>query len=683
VTEIRELDAATVERIAAGEVVERPASVVKELVENSLDAGADRIDVRVDGRGTERIVVADDGHGMSEADLRAAVRPHTTSKIRDLADLDAVGTLGFRGEALHTIGAVSRLTLTSRPEEGRASELRVEGGEVQGVGPAGRAPGTTATVEDLFFNTPAREKYLKTDPTEFGHVNRVVTRYALANPDVAVTLEHDDSEVFSTTGRGDLREAMLAVYGREVADAMVAVEAAPAGLDRVRGYVSDPEVTRSTREYLSTFVNGRYVSEPALREATVGAYGKQLAPDRFPFAVLFVELPGEAVDVNVHPRKMEVRFDDEAAVRDGVESAVEEALLDAGLIRQSAPRGRSAPDDTTIDPDATEDDDTPSGRPSAASTVDTARADTPTGSGDAGDATPSGESATGADDVAADGRARSEGGADKTGPTTVEPGDATEGEPDTESASREAAADPTQARESDADAGDDATTQRRFRPATENARLTDDGTECREFDRLPAMRVLGQFRDTYVVAETDAGLVLVDQHAADERVAYERLAERLAERPESQRLVRPAELELTAGEAAVFDAAVGDLRDLGFEAERDEQTVQVTAVPAVLADHLDPELVRDVLAGFLTDEDGDVERAADALLADMACHPALTGNTALSEGALHELLAALDDCENPYACPHGRPVVVELDETELAERFERDYPGHRTRRPEE
>ncbi|MFB6219078.1 MAG: DNA mismatch repair protein MutL, partial [Halobacteriaceae archaeon] len=227
----------------------------------------------------------------------------------------------------------------------------------------------------------------------------------------------------------------------------------------------------------------------------------------------------------------------------------------------------------------------------------------------------------------------------------------------------------------------------KFRAPTENATLDagncagDDGAR-REFASLPAMRVLGQFRETYVVAETDEGLVLVDQHAADERVAYERLAAELAGDPASQRLVEPADLDVTPGEAAVFDAVAADVRALGFEATREEQTVRVTAVPAVLSDQLDPGLVADLLAEFLAGADPDVDAAADELLADMACYPAITGNTSLAEGSVVALLEALDDCENPWACPHGRPVVVELSETELADRFERDYPGHRGRRPE-
>ncbi|ESS04886.1 MAG: DNA mismatch repair protein MutL [uncultured archaeon A07HR67] len=365
--EIERLDERTIQRIAAGEVVERPASAVKELVENSLDAGASRVAVSVEAGGTERIRVRDDGVGIPADQLEAAVAEHATSKIADIDDLEAgVGTLGFRGEALYTIGAVSRLTVRSRPPGAAAgAEVTVEGGDVGEVRPAGCPVGTTVEVDDLFFNTPARKKFLKRVTTEFDHVNTVVTGYALANPDVAVSLEHDGRETFATEGNGDRRSAVLAVYGREVAESMVAVDWTPASTEdaeepategtpvkRVTGLVSHPETTRSGREYLATYVNDRYVTAGPLREAVLAAYGDQLAPDRYPFAVLFVAVPPDEVDVNVHPRKREVRFDREAGVRSAVETAVEAALLDNGLIRSTAPRGRSAPDETDVAPES-------------------------------------------------------------------------------------------------------------------------------------------------------------------------------------------------------------------------------------------------------------------------------------------------------------------------------------------
>ncbi len=679
-TDITPLSAETVARIAAGEVVERPASVVKELVENSLDAGASRIDVSVSEGGTEGVTVADDGRGMNEADARAAVREHTTSKLDDAEDLRSVGTLGFRGEALHTIGAVSATTITSKTEGEPAVELEYRFGETESVGPAGRGTGTTVEVTELFGNTPARRKYLGSRATEFGHVNRVVSRYALANPDVAVSLTHDGTETFATTGRGNLREALLAVYGREVAESMVEIESA--GEIGVSGYVSHPETTRSSREYLAVFVNGRAVSDAAAREAIVEAYGGQLAPDRFPFSALFLDIDPETVDINVHPRKQEVRYDDEERVKEAVEGAVREALIEGGLVRTRAPRGASAPEDATISPEPADGDanesagaagpetgsepgNTAESREGAERTrnggfdgENTPReADTVTAS-DAGRETGSAHTGrAGGTNRTADERTIPEAadGPDRSGRTGDEP-------------------------DSKADTPADPESVRKFRESGENARLP--GTEDEEpaFGSLPSMRILGQFDETYVVAETDDGLVLVDQHAADERVHYERLRERLD--GGSQSLMVPVELDLTAGEVGVFEDALPELEKLGFEAKLKDGTAVVGAVPAVFADTLSPEAVRDALADVLAGDAPDTTDAADELLADLACAPAVTGNTSLTEGSVLDLLAALDACENPYACPHGRPVVVELGKDELAERFERDYPGHGIRKPE-
>ncbi|RQH01882.1 DNA mismatch repair endonuclease MutL [Natrarchaeobius oligotrophus] len=741
-TDIRQLDDDTVARIAAGEVVERPASAVKELVENSLDADAESVDVAVEAGGTELVRVADDGRGMSEADLRAAVRQHTTSKIESLEDLESgVATLGFRGEALHTIGSVSRTTIRSRPradsrdsgtgsggEADVGTELVYEGGEVVSVEPTGCPEGTVVEVEDLFYNTPARRKFLKTTATEFAHVNRVVTRYALANPDVAVSLSHDGREVFATTGQGDLQAAVLAVYGREVASSMIPVDVdeqlPPGPLESVTGVVSHPETNRSSREYLATYVNGRAVTADAIREGIMGAYGTQLGGDRYPFAVLFHEVPGDAVDVNVHPRKREVRFDDDDAVRRQVDAAVESALLEHGLLRSRAPRGRSAPGETAVRPQGSRDRDRRSGDDDGESA---ARA------GDAGSATPTddvrpgappdeidSETSTNGDssgsvpaessavaDSTADASSSLEPDADSEsaadGPTTGSEGDP----PHSSARSAEATkADSTASARAETSTGtesnsevvskgnstgeadhsggiDDLDPDRKFASATEQRTLEGEpvADERTEYDSLPPLRVLGQLSETYLVCETSDGLALVDQHAADERVNYERLRTAFAEDPTAQALAEPVELELTAGEAEAFEGYREALSRLGFYADRiDDRTVAVTTVPAVLEETLEPTQLRDVLASFV---DGDretggetVDALADEFLGDLACYPSLTGNTSLTEGSVVDLLASLDDCENPYACPHGRPVIVQFDAREIDERFERDYPGH-------
>jgi DNA mismatch repair protein MutL len=741
--DIRALDSATVQRIAAGEVVERPASVVKELVENSLDADASRVSVAVAGDGTEEIRVRDDGVGMTEPALRAAVEEHTTSKIRDIADLESgVGTLGFRGEALHTIGAVSRTTIRSKPRGGsRGTELVYEGGELLDVAPAGCPEGTVVEVRDLFFNTPARRKFLKTESTEFDHVNTVVTQYALANPDVAMSLEHDDREVFATEGRGSRESAVLSVYGREVAESMIRVDGATDGV-RVDGLVSDPETTRSTREYLSTFVNGRYVTSGALREAVLDAYGGQLAPDRYPFAVLFVSVEPETVDVNVHPRKMEVRFDDEAGVRRAVRSHVESALLDHGLIRSSAPRGRSKAAETPVSPEppANEVATEPEHRPDRS---DGQRTDADASTPEAGDGSSADDPARETTDEA--GEAPNEGGA--MGETAGGPDADANADDDTDtpwrrrepvddphapdststpdagdrSENRSGGADgtPTETAASGQSALGDAAAGGKSdgdesRVAAEASVADSEGSESRTaapdrggvvgpagqrtldgsavdhdrtFDRLPRLRVLGQLHETYVVAAADEGLVLVDQHAADERVNYERLKRELEGETPTQALAEPVELELTAREATLFDDYREALAQVGFHAGRvGDRTVEVRTVPAVFDATLDPDRLRDALAGFVSGE-GDgrktVDAAAEELVADLACYPSVTGNTSLTEGSVVELLEALDACDNPYACPHGRPTIVRVDREEIEDRFERDYPGHAGRRREE
>ncbi|WP_267642228.1 DNA mismatch repair endonuclease MutL [Haloarchaeobius amylolyticus] len=738
-TDIQRLDSKTIDRIAAGEVVERPASVVKELVENSLDADASRITVAVEEGGTEGIVVSDDGVGMSEADVRKAVQEHTTSKIRDIEDLESgVGTLGFRGEALHTIGAVSRTTIRTKPRGGSdGTELVYEGGEVEAVRPAGCPEGTTIEVTDLFYNTPARRKYLKTRATEFSHVNRVVTRYALANPDVAVTLEHDGREVFATTGQGNLRSTVMNVYGKEVAKAMQPVDAAGAEdprdtpLESVSGLVSHPETTRSTREYVSTFINGRYVTSKLVRDAVLDAYGGQLASDRYPFVVLFLEMPAGEVDVNVHPRKMEVRFSDEAGVRRQVRDAVEDALLDAGLLRSSAPRGKSKAPEAEVrpeaggasgageDPDSVDESAEPSSETTTAGDEQAHDDDaSPATAAGAADATETAEDryadegwlppeeredGTGTGEQAAGTAAGAEDEAPADAETEEPPSTANAGErretvsrPDHEAlgdfgptgGSLESADTPSEespAGSAATGSGSGSERSRKFSGEQTQTTLSgEDATDRGEYETLPSLDVLGQYRETYLVAEGPDGLVLVDQHAADERVNYERLQETFADGATAQALAAPVELELTAGEAAAFPDYKDALARLGFQAERSgDRTVTVTAVPAVFRKTLDPEDVRDVLAGFVAEEaDGSetVAELADAFIADLACYPSITGNTSLTEGSVVDLLTELDACENPWACPHGRPTVVQFGSEEIENRFERDYPGHGGRR---
>ncbi len=603
---IRSLDSRTIERIAAGEVVERPASAVKELVENSLDAGADRIAVDIEAGGVDKIVVRDDGVGMTEQALRKAIERHTTSKLRGPDELErGIETLGFRGEALYTIAAVARLTIRTRPHGTTAGTLlRVAGGDVETVEPVGCPAGTTVEVEELFYNTPARREYLHTTTTEFDHVNRVVANYALANPAVALSLRHDGREVFTTPGQNDLAGTVMAVWGREVAEAMISIEREfdEGPLHGISGHLSEPETTRSRPRFVSTFVNGRYVRSGVLRDAILDGYGHHLASDRYPFVVLFCSISPDTVDVNVHPRKLEVRFQDEATVAERVTTAVRKTLTESGVIRSTSARGRGVPAETRTPPIDTQE------RAVVSST----------------DRQP-------------------------TSPSL-----------------------PARRREDN----------RRFRGGTEQRTLGDE-TPVIETTDLPDLDVLGQFDETYIVASSADGLVLIDQHAADERIHYERLREHFRGAPETQTLVTPVDLPLTPDEATTASALREPLEKLGFDYQVDGDQVRLTGVPAVIDAGADPELFRDALGAWVAGEAAEtVESRTDELLADLACYPAITGHTRLSDGSVVSLLESLDACEDPYFCPHGRPVLIRIDQDELDDRFERDYPGHAERRQE-
>lgn len=584
---IEPLDDRTIQRIAAGEVVERPASVVKELIENSIDAGADRIDIVVEGRdGTERIVVDDDGHGIPEDAIERALEPHTTSKIGSLSDLSSgPGTLGFRGEALHAIGNVARLTVSSRHEDDEiGAEVVMDAGEVVDRRRAGVPSGTRVVVEDLFEPVPARKKFLDTPETERSRIRRLVADLALANPDVAVSLTVNGRDIFEVPGDGSIQSAVGAVHGRSVAEAMVPIEPNGTGdaIEHIDGFVSDPDTSRSTSAYVTAVINGRPVQSPALRRAIVAGYDDRLAPDRYPFAVVHLVVDPTTVDVNVHPRKLEVEFDDEAAVTDAVTDAVAEAI-DAHA---------SVPAETSRAP-VRSDADRQSPRP------------------------------------AIDLGAVSSGGSQAT------------------------------------------------LPGTETT------AERTGFERLPSLRIVGQAHDAFIVGETDDGIVLIDQHAADERIHYERLRADVRGTNQYQQLASPVAVDLTPEEVDALVTHREAIESMGFRCSvRDLGETRITAVPSVLGQALPPEALTEALHTLLdgalqSDTDATVPELADPMLADLACHPAITANTSLTDGSIETLVRALDRCNAPWTCPHGRPTIIEITGEELAERFERDYPGAR------
>jgi DNA mismatch repair protein MutL len=584
-----------VNQIAAGEVVERPASVVKELCENALDAGAASIRVELIEGGLRRIAVADDGCGMSPEDALLCLDRHATSKLQGQEGLSRIATMGFRGEAVPAIASVSRLTLTTREASAPCgTRLTVEGGKLGPVEEAGAPPGTSVIVEDLFFNTPARRKFLKRAETEAGHASEVVVRLALARPDVAFSLASGGRKTLTAPASpGDPRERIAAALGSEVFDHLVPVDFARGGI-RVRGHVASPDFTLSSARGLYTFVNGRFVRDRGLIAAVQRAFADATAPGRQPAAVLFVELALEQVDVNVHPQKLEVRFADSRAVFEGVFAAVQDALRRSPWL--TARRAAAPLPETSAE--------TPAAYGISAAGPRPAPLPFAWGSRAAGGALPPPPPAA---------------------PEPVAPGQGDERPP-------------------------------------------------RGF--FHSLRVIGQFARTYLVCEGPGPeLVVIDQHAAHERLKFHELREAYRSRKAvGQAFLFPAAVELPLARARVLADHLPEVRALGFELEPfGGTTFALKSAPAALLGS-DYRVLLDDLAGELmqVERGRALEQAMDHMLATMACHAAVRAHQALAPEEARALLDALDAIDFNSRCPHGRPVAarfaVEALEREVARR---------------
>ncbi|MFN7015617.1 MAG: DNA mismatch repair endonuclease MutL, partial [Fimbriimonadales bacterium] len=540
---IRALDEQLVNRIAAGEVVERPASALKELIENALDAGAARIEIETAMGGRRLIRVRDDGIGMTREDALNALQRHATSKIASDADLNRISTLGFRGEALPSIASVSRMEILTRAfEEETGTRIVVEGGEIKSVEEVGAPIGTTITVRDLFYNVPARLKFLKTVPTELGHIVETVTRYAFAYPDVSLRLVHERQELIFTPGNGDLLTAVAAIWGRETVQSMVEVDYERDGI-QVRGLIAPPHQTRPTRQHQYFFVNLRPVRNKTLTAALDEAY-KSLTPEkRYPACVLLVELDPRLVDVNVHPAKIEVRFAREQAVFEAVVNAVRAALLQHGMIPSALPP--SAPRRTVITPPAMPETETI--HQLLMQRAGLSGGDTPVRA--------EGVPEVHRDDTHVVAPPTALGGA----PTQVQRDDARVVAPPTALGADQAALEELGA----------APIQTAHLPF---AHLLDD------------LQILGQARNTYIVAATRQGLVLIDQHVAHERVLYEQLCRARGALPiPKQHLLAPETLQLSRRDALLLQEKLPELHAIGFELELfGQDAFLIRAVPAAL-----------------------------------------------------------------------------------------------------
>jgi DNA mismatch repair protein MutL len=697
-SKIRVLSDQLANQIAAGEVVERPASVAKELVENAIDAGARRITVDVEAGGRKLLRVMDDGCGMTRDDALLAFERHATSKIKSAEDLDAIATLGFRGEALASIASVARVELITKTEsEGAATRVLIEGGRMRDVKDAAHPRGTTISVRDLFFNVPARRKFLRSEATESFHLTNLVTHYALAHPEIAFTLTNNGREVLRAAPAGDLRERVYQIFGAEFLEKLLEVTAGHSNrVARVRGYISAPRERRSSRDAQYLFINGRYVRDRLIGRALSDGYRSILPSGVYPAALLFLEIPLEEVDVNVHPAKTEVRFRRAAAVADSVREAVRAALATAGYTRAieavhetitPAPRdpdARKADEDSTAEPRSGssvmgEDRSERAALSSESGISDITREIVPPtrqASIEFGFAQPAeeepypeewkqplpakGETARGLDAILRHAQtASTEAAVDEAHSGTVvpfRPGGVERSEPDINQ---------------DGEAAPSAVSESSLPPLTSAANLVREVP----LDALSrGIRPLGQLAESFIIATDGEGLLLIDQHVAHERILFDKYRRLESSRPaESQHLLMPETFDLTPAQAAVFDTVSEELETYGFGLMRlSGRTVAIKAVPA----DLPAGEARNMLAELLETIESEKRSAnlglvRDEIAASLASRAAIKSNTPLAAEKMRWLIEKLLQTSSPTTCPHGRPVVLRLTTRDIEKGFHR------------
>ena len=565
--------------------MERPASVVKELVENAIDAGATRVTIEVQGGGMESIRVSDDGAGIPVLDLELALERHATSKIGHEDDLETIATMGFRGEALPSIASVSRLALTSRArgtEQG--AYVRSNGGILERKGAAGTSEGTSVMVQDLFANVPARRKFLRSAAAESSRIHNAVTHLALGHPHVRFQLTSNGKETFSSPGSGELSDVLTAVYGPETVEALLKVEGTDKDGRRVSGFASSPSLTRANRSGINFFVNRRWIQNRMLLQAVEEAYRGLLMEGRHPLVVLHLELPAVEVDVNVHPAKREVRFHYEGAVFSAVQRSVRERLVAHSPVPLVS--ARPAQPDTA---------------PAAWHS-------------------PSAPLWAGGDSF-------------RTWP--VPP------------------------------AGQDSG------PQDGAATDVEQDSRLSAGETLPALRVLGQAGQTYIIAEGPQGVYLIDQHAAHERVNFEKVLRQVEEKsPEIQGLLEPLAVELLPEQVQTLEEWKDTLHDFGFLGESfGERAYLVRGVPAGIRNASPDQLLGEVLETL--QQAGDRSQALESMAASISCHSSVRAGDTLTHDEMAALIRQLEATHSPHTCPHGRPTVLHLSASNLEREFGR------------
>jgi len=595
-------------KIAAGEVVERPASVVKELVENSIDANSTVIKVAVQEAGLTEISIVDNGDGMEPDDVERAFFRHATSKIRNEHDLFHVRTLGFRGEALASIAAVSQLEIKTSTGENAGVKLVMEGGAIKERSKCDARKGTEITVRHLFFNTPARLKYMKTIHTELGHVSEVINRLALAHPEIRFELTHNGKALFQSTGRGDMLQIVAQIYGNSVAKKMV--KATHETLDyKLAVLAAKPEINRASRQYVSFIVNGRYIRNPILAKAVMQAYHTLLPIGRFPLAVISIEMDPVLVDVNVHPAKLEVRFSKEKELFDAVEQVVGKALRQQRLIPEAVAPKQKKVEERSEQQSFTFFENKPVKEPDPQPErwfFDEVK-----------------ESAPPIIEVEGEGKPEPE--VFLSDPDEAnEPGDTVDPENEPEYA-------------------------------------------------VPPMYPIGQHHGTYILAENEEGLFLVDQHAAQERIKYEYYREKIGEvEKELQELLIPLTFDFTRQESLIIEQYREELEAVGLFFESfGGHTYIVRSHPQWFPKGFEEEIIREIVEQVMQESKVDIHKLREEAAIMMSCKRSIKANHHLNHDDMFHLLEELRTSQDPFTCPHGRPIIIRFTSYELEKLFKR------------
>ncbi len=656
------LDENTSNKIAAGEVVERPASVVKELVENSLDAGATNITVEIRNGGISYIKVMDNGSGMEEDDVGIAFERHSTSKIRYADDIESITSMGFRGEALASIASVSSVLLTTRTrDKSHGTSIEIQGGNILDIKPTGCPVGTTIIIRDLFFNTPARFKFLKKDTTEAGYISDVISRIALGNPNVAFKLTSNGTVVLHTPGNNDCVSSIFSIYGKETANAVYEIHYED-GRIKVSGYIGKPEIARSSRNHQSLFINRRYIRSKIVTTALDEAYSTFLMKNKYAFSVINLEINPVLVDVNVHPSKMEVKFSNEQEIFKAVYHAVNNALLAKSGIRSANPA-------TAIkNPFLLEKPDIPQvgyKQQSLNYEKPAARHEVPL--------------------IKESGR---EYAFQDIRKSTVPP----EIVPVIPVPVSKKSENPENANEILNAAASDAVKEfckkteyameepQKIEAHDENKKVRiekeiikdDSGESIKEIGKLTDARIIGQVFNTYILLQLQDQLILIDQHAAHERVVYEDLKEGLRSRNSiSQTLLAGQVIELTPREIELLNTEKAVFQNLGFDYEPFGSNSIILRAAPLSENGSSREIFLEVVDYMLSSGRTDRDELHDEAIYRIACKAAVKANKKLDALEISSLLNRLSVLENPYTCPHGRPSVIKISKFELEKMFKR------------